>query len=233
MRIFLRIVEGVFWTEFFFWFSLSKIFSRIILKEVFVCVKIAVVSFFFCLTEFLMNGYRQMNLLFILFSFVQRTRQGKVFGRGLWLQKAVRCVHPLAEKFAFAWKRRVHNDLKTIHRRRAKEQSIHGQQDLMHRALGFIDKEYERLWFGNFMIFKTKICGFWVDFEANFKPSILKQDKGVWFSGFEKPENAVRQSLSAFQIVILLRMIPNSYAVKAVFRRKSRFLRIHVSVSVW
>ena len=30
----------------------------------------------------------------------------------------------------------------------------------MHRALGFIDEEYERLWFGNFMIFKTKICGF-------------------------------------------------------------------------
>ena len=47
------------------------------------------------------------------------------------------------------------------------------------------------------------------------------------------PENAVRQSLSAFQIVILLRMIPNSYAVKAIFRRKSRLLRIHLSVAVW
>ena len=104
MRIFLRIVEGVFWTEFFFWFSLSKIFSRIILKEVFVCVKIAVVSFFFCLTEFLMNGYRQMNLLFILFSFGQRIRRGKVFGRCRWLRKAVRCVHLLAEKFCIRWK---------------------------------------------------------------------------------------------------------------------------------
>ena len=78
-----------------------------------------------------------------------------------------------------------------------------------------------------------KICGFWIDFEADFKPSILKQDKGVWFSGIEMPENAVRQSLSAFQIVILLRMIPNSYAVKAIFRRKSRLLRIHLSVAVW
>ena len=27
--------------------------------------------------------------------------------------------------------------------------------------------------------FLMKICGFWNDFEANFKPSILKQDKGV------------------------------------------------------
>ena len=34
------------------------------------------------------------------------------------------------------------------------------------------------------------------------------------------PENAVRQGLSAFQFVILLRMIPNSYAVEPVFRRK-------------
>lgn len=74
---------------------------------------------------------------------------------------------------------------------------------------------------------------FWVDFGADFKPSIFKQDKGVWFSGVEMPENAVRQSLSAFQIVILLRMIPNSYAVKAIFRRKSRLLRIHLSVAVW
>ena len=103
----------------------------------------------------------------------------------------------------------------------------------MHRALGFIDEEYERLWFWNFMIFETKICGFWVGFWANFKPSILKQDKGVWFSGIEMPENAVRQSLSAFQIVILLRMIPNSYALRGVFRRKSRLLRIHLSVAVW
>ena len=83
------------------------------------------------------------------------------------------------------------------------------------------------------MIFETKICGFWVGFEAKFKPSILKQDKGVWFSGIEMPENAVRQSLSAFQIVILLRMIPNSYAVEAAFRRKSRLLRIQSSVAVW
>ena len=27
--------------------------------------------------------------------------------------------------------------------------------------------------------FLMKICGFWIDFEADFKPSILKQDKGV------------------------------------------------------
>ena len=81
--------------------------------------------------------------------------------------------------------------------------------------------------------FLMKICGFWIDFEADFKPSILKQDKGVWFSGIEMPENAVRQSLSAFRFVILLRMIPNSYAVKAVFRRKSRLLRIHLSIAVW
>ena len=82
--IFLCIVEGVFLNgAFSFCFSLSKIFSRIILKEVFVCAKIAVVNFFFCRTEFLMNGYRQMNLLFILFSFVQKTRRGKVFGRCL------------------------------------------------------------------------------------------------------------------------------------------------------
>ncbi len=82
--IFLRIVEGVFseWC-FSFWFSLSKIFSRIILKEVFVCVKIAAVSFFFYRTEFLMNGYHPTSSLFILFSFVQRTRQDKVFGRCL------------------------------------------------------------------------------------------------------------------------------------------------------
>ena len=83
------------------------------------------------------------------------------------------------------------------------------------------------------MIFETKIYGFWMGFEPNFKPSILKQDKGVWFSGIEKPENAVRQSVSAFQFVILLRMIWNSYAVRAVFRRKSRLLRIHLSITVW
>jgi hypothetical protein len=35
----------------------------------------------------------------------------------------------------------------------------------MHRALGFIGKEYEMLRFGNFMIFGTKICGFRVGFE--------------------------------------------------------------------
>ena len=81
--------------------------------------------------------------------------------------------------------------------------------------------------------FLMKICGFWIDFEADFKPSILKQDKGVWFSGIEMPENAVRQSLSAFRFVILLRMIPNSYAVRGFFRRKSRLLRIHLSVAVW
>ena len=81
--------------------------------------------------------------------------------------------------------------------------------------------------------FLMKICSFWIDFEADFKPSILKQDKGVWFSGIEMPENAVRQSLSAFRFVILLRMIPNSYAVRGVFRRKSRFLSIHGKECVW
>ena len=104
MRIFLCIVEGVFWIVFFFWFSLSKIFSRIIWKEGFVCVKIAAVNIFFCRTGFLMNGYRLMSSSFILFLFEQRTRRGKVFGRCLWLQKAVRCVHPLAEKFCIRWK---------------------------------------------------------------------------------------------------------------------------------
>ena len=82
------------------------------------------------------------------------------------------CIH-LQKSFALAGKRWVHNDLKAVYRQRAKEQSIHGQQDLMHRALGFIGKEYERLWFGNFMIFETKIDSFWVGFEAKFKPPIL------------------------------------------------------------
>ena len=82
------------------------------------------------------------------------------------------CIH-LQKSFAFAWKRRVHNDLEAVYRRRTKEQSIHGQQDLVHRALGFIGKEYERLWFWNFMIFETKIDSFWVGFEAKFKPPIL------------------------------------------------------------
>lgn len=82
------------------------------------------------------------------------------------------CIH-LQKSFAFAWKRWVHNDLEAVYRRRAKEQSIHGQHDLMRRALGFIGKDYERLWFGKFMIFETKIDSFWVGFEAKFKPPIL------------------------------------------------------------
>jgi hypothetical protein len=53
------------------------------------------------------------------------------------------CIH-LQKSFAFAGKRRVHNDLEAVYRRRAKEQSIHSQQDLVHRALGFIGKEYEK-----------------------------------------------------------------------------------------
>lgn len=82
--IFLCIVEGVFFLALFlFGFHFIKIFSRIILKEVFVCVKIAAVSFFFCRTGFLMNGYRPTSSLFILFSFGQKTRPGKVFGRCL------------------------------------------------------------------------------------------------------------------------------------------------------
>ena len=86
-------------------------------------------------------------------------------------------------------------------------------------------------WF--LMRFWMKSQLFWVGFGAIFKPSILKQDKGVWFSGIEMPENAVRQSLSAFRFVILLRMIPNSYAVRGFFRWISRLLRIHLSVAVW
>ena len=82
------------------------------------------------------------------------------------------CIH-LQKSFAFVGKRWVHNELKAIYRRRAKEQSIHGQQDLMHRALWFIDEEYERLWFWKYMIFEPKIDGFWVAFEAKFKPPIL------------------------------------------------------------
>ncbi len=35
-----------------------------------------------------------------------------------------------------------------------------------------------------------------------------------------------------FGFVILLRMISNSYAVKAVFRRKSRLLSIQSSVAI-
>lgn len=54
------------------------------------------------------------------------------------------CIH-LQKSFAFAGKRWVHNDLEAVYRRRAAEQSIHSQQNLMHRALGFIGKEYERL----------------------------------------------------------------------------------------
>ena len=92
---------------FLFGFHFIKILSRIIRKEGFVCVKIAAGNIFFCRTGFLMNGYRPTSSLFILFSFVQRTRQGKVFGRCLWLQKVVRCVHPLAEKFCIRWKAAV------------------------------------------------------------------------------------------------------------------------------
>ena len=40
------------------------------------------------------------------------------------------------------------------------------------------------------------------------------------------PENAVRQSLSAFRFVILLRMIPNSYAVKAIFQYSQKGARM-------
>ena len=107
------------------------------------------------------------------------SRSGKGLGRAKFLVGAYDCkklfdvcIH-LQKSFAFAGKRRVHNYLEAVYRRRAKEQSIHGQQDLMHRALGFIGKEYERLWFWNFMIFETKIDSFWVGFEAKFKPPIL------------------------------------------------------------
>ena len=89
---------------FLFGFHFIKIFSLIIWKEGFVCVKIAAVSFFFCRTVFLMNGYHPTSLSFILFLFGQKTLRGKVFGRCLWLRKAVRCVHPLAEKFCIRLK---------------------------------------------------------------------------------------------------------------------------------
>ena len=107
------------------------------------------------------------------------SRSGKGLGRAKFLVGAYDCKKLfdvciyLQKSFAFAGKRWLHNYIKAVHRRRAKEQSIHGQQDLMHRALGFIGKEYERLWFWNFMIFETKIDSFWVDFEAKFKPPIL------------------------------------------------------------
>ena len=219
--------------HFLFGFHFIKIFSRIILKEVFVCVKIAEVNFSFAEQNFWWTVIAQ-RVYRLFFS-----RSGKGLGRSKFLVCADDCkklfnvCFYLQKSFAFVGKRWVHNYLKAVYRRRAKEQSIHGQQDLVHRALGFIGKEYERLWFWNFMIFETKICGFWVAFAAIFKSSILKQDKGVWFSGIEMPENAVRQSLSAFRFVILLRMIPNSYAVEPVFRRKSRLLRIQSSVAVW
>ena len=92
-----------------------------------------------------MNDYRPTSLSFILFSFGQRTRRGKVFGGAYDCKKLFDvCIH-LQKSFAFAGKQWLHNYLETVYRRRAKEQSIHGQQDLMHRALGFIGKEYERL----------------------------------------------------------------------------------------
>lgn len=85
---------------------------------------------------------------FIVYSFLVRAKDSA--GQSFWSVPIIAkklfdvCIH-LQKSFAFAGKRRVHNDLKTVYRRRAKEQSIHGQQDLMHRALGFIGKEYERL----------------------------------------------------------------------------------------
>lgn len=85
---------------------------------------------------------------FIVYSFLVRAKDsaGQSFLVGAYdCEKLFDVFIHLQKSFAFAGKRRVHNDLKTVYRRRAKEQSIHGQQDLMHRALGFIDKEYERL----------------------------------------------------------------------------------------
>ena len=74
---------------------------------------------------------------FIVYSFLVRAKDSA--GQSFW------SVPMIAKSFAFAGKQRVHNDLEAVYRRRAKEQSIHGQQDLTHRALGFIGKEYERL----------------------------------------------------------------------------------------
>ena len=79
------------------------------------------------------------------------SRSGKGLGRAKFLVGAYDCEKlfdvrfHLQKSFAFAGKHWLHNYLETVYRRRAKEQPIHGQQDLMHRALGFIGKEYERL----------------------------------------------------------------------------------------
>ena len=85
---------------------------------------------------------------FIVYSFLVRAKDSA--GQSFWsvpmiAKSCSMCASTCRKSFAFAGKCRVHNDLEAVYRWRAKEQSIHGQQDLMHRALGFIGKEYERL----------------------------------------------------------------------------------------
>lgn len=104
------------------------------------------------------------------------SRSGKGLGRAKFLVGAYDCkklfdvcIH-LQKSFAFAGKRRVHNDLEAVYRRRAKEQSIHSQQDLVHRALGFIGKEYEKALILKFYDFWNEnwwlLSWFWNNFQA-------------------------------------------------------------------
>lgn len=67
---------------------------------------------------------------------------------------------------------------------------------------------------------------FWVGFGAKFKPSILKQDNGVWFSNFEMPVMlSVNQAAEGLGIsnVSLYKLIEKdkSFPVVQLGRRKS------------
>lgn len=67
---------------------------------------------------------------------------------------------------------------------------------------------------------------FWVVFGAKFKPSILKQDNGVWFSNFEMPVMLlVNQAAEVLGIsnVSLYKLIEKdkSFPVVQLGRRKS------------
>lgn len=67
---------------------------------------------------------------------------------------------------------------------------------------------------------------FWVGFGAKFKPSILKQDNGVWFSNFEMPVMLlVNQAAEVLGIsnVSLYKLIEKdkSFPVVQLGRRKS------------
>lgn len=67
---------------------------------------------------------------------------------------------------------------------------------------------------------------FWVGFGAKFKPSILKQDNGIWFSNFEMPVMLlVNQAAEVLGIsnVSLYKLIEKdkSFPVVQLGRRKS------------